>query len=118
MDEGWKTRMTHGPFNTGRYGFTRMRAVRLKRWQLVLAFAVAAALMLTLAVVAVSAFLLIFPAVLVGGLIWRFLAYWRGESASRAGRSGGDQVIDAEYVILSHRERGEPSARDADRDGR
>lgn len=74
----------------------RIRFVRIPPWQLFLAAVIVVAILITLAVVALGAFLIIFPIVLiVGALAWLF-AVFRGPRARRA----GDRVIETEYRVI------------------
>ncbi|MDJ1159363.1 hypothetical protein QNA08_14080 [Chelatococcus sp. SYSU_G07232] len=77
----------------------RIRIVRLPGWQVGLIAAVAVALVLTLALVAVGAFLVILPIVLVAGLLWRFLARtgWFGR---RRRTARGPTTIEGDYVVV------------------
>lgn len=103
--------MTNDPFRRDPYGFARMRVVKLSKWQAVLIAAVAITLVLTLVVVAAGAFLLLFPLVLIGGLLLGLVARWRGRGASPAGgqpaRRGknGEDIVDAEFVVITDRRR-------------
>jgi uncharacterized membrane protein len=106
--------MTQDPFRRDPYGFARMRVMRLNKWQLVLISALALAAVLTLVVVAAGAFLVLFPIVLFVGLIAGMLSRWRGSKPARAPQNSGaranrptEQIIDAEYVILSDKSRDE-----------
>lgn len=105
--------MTHDPFRRDPYGFARMRVVKLSKWQLVLISAVALTLVLTLVVVAAGAFLLLFPIVLIGGLVLGLVARWRGRAPSSMPADGrprkrqGEDIVDAEFVVLTDRRRDE-----------
>lgn len=72
----------------------RIRAIRIKGWQVFLIAALVLALLVTLLIVALGAFLILFPVfVLVGAL-----AYLFGFGRRRApGRDGRGQTIEAEY---------------------
>lgn len=97
--------MTHDPFRAGRYGFAQGRIIRLKPWQLVVVSAAAIALVLALVVAAAGVFLLLFPVLLIGGLIWRFAGRFRNNPPPDNGRGPADkdEIVDAEYVILTDR---------------
>ncbi|CAH1659444.1 conserved hypothetical protein [Hyphomicrobiales bacterium] len=87
-------------------GYDRFRAggiqfTRLKRWQVWLAVAVAATLVLTLAVVAASAFLIIFPIVLIAGLVYRLAARFGLVGRRRPAKNAAPDIIDGEYVIIT-----------------
>ncbi|CAH1666316.1 hypothetical protein [Chelatococcus asaccharovorans] len=87
-------------------GYDRFRAgsiqfTRLKRWQVWLAVAVAATLILTLAVVAASAFLIIFPIVLVAGFLYRLAVRFGLVGRGRATRKAEPDIIDGEYMIIT-----------------
>lgn len=106
--------MTQDPFRRDPYGFARARVLRLSKWQLVLMSALVLAAVLTLVVVAAGAFLVLFPIVLFVGLIAGLVARWRGPKPVQPPQSGGtrkgragEQIIDAEYVILTDRSRDE-----------
>ncbi len=75
----------------------RIRMIQLKSWQVFLIFALVLALLATLLVVAVGAFLILFPIfVLVGAL-----AYLFGFGRRRApGRDGRGQTIETEYRVI------------------
>jgi len=75
----------------------RIRMIQLKRWQVFLIAALVLALLATLLVVAVGAFLILFPIfVLVGAL-----AYLFGFGRRRApGRDGRGQTIETEYRVI------------------
>ena len=75
----------------------RIRTFQLKGWQVFLIFALVLALLATLLVVAVGAFLILFPIfVLVGAL-----AYLFGFGRRRApGRDGRGQTIETEYRVI------------------
>lgn len=102
--------MVHDPF--GRDGFARVRVMRLPKWQLILIGTIAVTLVLTLVVVAAGAFLLLFPVVLIGGLVLGLVARWRGRAGQssvpadgRARTRNGEDIVDAEFVILTDRRR-------------
>ncbi|MGV6871123.1 hypothetical protein ACUSIJ_00295 [Pseudochelatococcus sp. B33] len=105
--------MTNDPFRRDPFGFARVRIVRLPKWQVVLISALAVTLVLTLVVVAAGAFLLLFPVVLIAGLVLGLVARWRnrrgapvaGNPARR--RSDGDDIVDAEYIVITDRRREE-----------
>lgn len=87
-------------------GYDRFRAGgvqfrSLKRWQVWLAIAIVATLVLTLAVVAASAFLIIFPIVLVLGLVYRLAAKFGLTRRRPAAPKGSPDIIDADYVIIT-----------------
>ena len=75
----------------------RIRTVRIKGWQVFLIAALVLALFVTLLIVAVGAFLILFPIfILVGAL-----AYLFGFGRRRApGRDGRGQTIEAEYRVI------------------
>lgn len=75
----------------------RIRTIRIKGWQIFLIAALVLALFVTLLVVALGAFLILFPIfVLVGAL-----AYLFGFGRKRApGRDGRGQTIEAEYRVI------------------
>ena len=75
----------------------RIRTIQLKGWQVFLILALVLALLATLLVVAVGAFLILFPIfVRVGAL-----AYLFGFGRRRApGRDGRGQTIETEYRVI------------------
>ncbi len=75
----------------------RIRTFQLKGWQVFLIFALALALLATLLVVAVGAFLILFPVFVLAGA----LAYLFGFGRRRApGRDGRGQTIETEYRVI------------------
>lgn len=106
----WQVWMTNDPFQRDPFGFARVRMVRIPKWQLMLVSALAITLVLTLVVVAAGAFLLLFPIVVVGGLVLGLVARWRnrGRASTPVRRSGErDDIVDAEYVVITDRRREE-----------
>lgn len=103
--------MTYDP-----WAQARTRVVRLKKWQVILISAGVAAFLIALAVVAAGIFLVVFPAILVIGLIWRFFGgrskkasgNWAARNPSsqeNASQSRQRQIVDAEYVVLTETRR-------------
>ncbi len=85
----------------------RIRTIQLKGWQVFLIFALVLALLATLLVVAVGAFLILFPIFVLAGA----LAYLFGFGRRRApGRDGRGQTIETEYRVI------EPDAKKIGRD--
>ena len=80
------------------YGQPRFRVVQMRPWQIVLAAAIVLALLVALALVAGAVFLIAFPILFVGGLVYRFLG-GRKKPAQRQSRSG-PTVIEGEYEII------------------
>lgn len=85
-----------------------MRVVRIPKWQVVLLSAVAITLVMTLVVVAAGAFLLLFPVVLIGGLILGVVARWRSRrpnpvATARQGTKNREDIVDAEFVVITDR---------------
>ncbi|MDX6806788.1 hypothetical protein [Terrihabitans rhizophilus] len=81
------------------FGAFRVRTRKLPAWQIALIGAVAAALVITLAVVATGVFLVAFPAILILDQVYR----WRARKAKASAvqpRPGQPVVIDAEYEVL------------------
>ncbi len=75
----------------------RIRTIRLKGWQVFLIAALVLALFATLLIVAVGAFLILFPIFILVGAI----AYLFGFGRRRApGRDGRGQTIEAEYRVI------------------
>ena len=88
------------------YSYDRLRGgpiqfIRLNSWQFWLAVAIALTLIFTLAIVAASAFLVVFPIVVIVGLAYRLADRlgWRKRPEPR--RPQSPDVIDGDYVILS-----------------
>ena len=73
----------------------QIRFVRIPRWQLFLAGAFIVALLATLFVLAVGAFIVIFPIVLIAGALAYLFAVFR--SPARPGRDGDPRTIETEY---------------------
>lgn len=101
--------MTQDPFHRYPYGFARARVSQLKKWQLILISVLALAIVLTLVAVAATAFLVLFPAIFLFVLIGGLIARWRSSNNARPPQQGqsthssqqADQIIDAEYVIIT-----------------
>jgi hypothetical protein len=75
----------------------RIRAIRIKGWQVFLIAALVLALFVTLLIVAVGAFLFLFPIFVLAGA----LAYLFGFGRKRApGRDGRGQTIETEYRVI------------------
>lgn len=81
------------------FGAFRARTIKLPAWQIAVIGAAAAALVITLAVVATGVFLLVFPAILA--IDWFYRRRARKEMAARRPAP----VIDAEYEVLPPEER-------------
>ena len=74
----------------------RIRTIRIKGWQVFLIAALVLALFVTLLIVALGAFLILFPIfVLVGAL-----AYLFGFGRRGPGRDGRGQTIETEYRVI------------------
>jgi uncharacterized membrane protein len=85
----------------------RIRTIQIKGWQVFLIFALVLALLATLLVVALGAFLILFPIFVVAGA----LAYLFGFGRRRApGRDGRGQTIETEYRVI------EPEKKSIERD--
>ena len=75
----------------------RIRTIRIKGWQVFLITALVLALFVTLLIVAVGAFLILFPIFILVGAI----AYLFGFGRRRApGRDERGQTIEAEYRVI------------------
>lgn len=111
--------MTHDPFQRYRYNFAQARISRIKRWKLILILVLSLAIVLTLVAVAATAFLVLFPAVLLFVIIGGLIARWRNSTMPKPqqqkqhqnshGSRKHDQIIDAEYVIITDRSNDEKS---------
>lgn len=103
--------MTNDPFGRSPFGFARVRVVQLPKWKLVLLSALAITVLLTLVVVAAGAFLLLFPVVLIGGLVLGIVGRWKSKASvpapgPRATQNDrNDDIVDAEYVVITDRRR-------------
>lgn len=85
----------------------RIRTIRIKGWQVFLIAALVLALFVTLLVVALGAFLILFPIFVLAGA----LAYLFGFGRRRApGRDERGQTIEAEYRVI------EPEKKSIERD--
>lgn len=85
----------------------RIRTIRIKGWQVFLIAALVLALFVTLLVVALGAFLILFPIFVLAGA----LAYLFGFGRRRApGRDGRAQTIETEYRVI------EPEKKSIERD--
>ena len=89
------------PYDRNPYGAFRSRAVKLPAWQIAVIGALAAALIITLAIVATGVFLLAFPALLVLDWVYR----WRTRKsrpapATSSRRPGSETVITTDYEVL------------------
>jgi len=93
----------------GSYEQVRVRLIRVPRWQIALIGAIAVAFLVTLAVLAASVFLVVFPIVVIAGLVWRIVAYLRG---GRAPARSGPVEIEAEYKVVADRALEERRTRD------
>lgn len=83
------------------FGLFRLRAAKLPAWQIAVIGAIAAAIVVTLAIVATGVFLVVFPALLVLDAVYR----WRARKSTRAARPTGETIIDAEYQVLPPEDR-------------
>ncbi|MFC5068568.1 hypothetical protein [Flaviflagellibacter deserti] len=83
------------------FGLFRLRASRMPAWQIAVIGAIAAAIVVTLAIVATGVFLVVFPALLVLDAVYR----WRARKSARAPRSASETIIDAEYEVLPPEDR-------------
>jgi hypothetical protein len=81
------------------YGQPRFRVVQMRPWQIILAAAVVLALLVALALVAGAVFLIAFPILFVGGLIYRFLG-GRKKPPVRPEPAAKVTVIEGEYEII------------------
>lgn len=82
----------------------------MKKWQVVLILVLVLAVVLTLVAVAATAFLVLFPAVLLFVIIGGFIARWRSSRIVQPSKTPGsrttrkqEQIVDAEYVIITDR---------------
>jgi hypothetical protein len=75
----------------------RLRLVQVPGWQLALIVAVVLAIGVTLAVVAVGVFLVVFPAILIGGAVYQLFRKMRARSAADR---RAPPVIEAEYRVI------------------
>jgi hypothetical protein len=80
------------------YGAFRARAIKLPAWQIAVIGAAAAALVITLAVVATGVFLLVFPAMILLDWIYR----WRHRKPRTAAPQPAprETVITTDYEVL------------------
>lgn len=85
--------------------FDRMRFTvkKVSWWQIALVVAVALAIGTALALVAASVFLVVFPVVVIGGLIYRFFG-GRKDGLRQRPSAADMTIIDAEYRVLSPEE--------------
>jgi len=84
-------------------GLYRLKSAKMPAWQIAVIGTIAAAIVITLAVVATGVFLLVFPAILLLDFIYRRTRRGRVRPARRS-----DTVIDAEYEVLPPDNRREP----------
>jgi hypothetical protein len=81
------------------FGAFRVRTMKLPAWQIAIIGALAAALVITLAIVATGVFLVAFPAILLIDQIYRWRARRRTGTPDVASR-GRPVVIEADYEVL------------------
>ena len=83
---------------TNRFGTFGVRAMKLPAWQIALIGAVAAALLISLAVLATGVFLVVFPVIFLVDQAYR----WRARRARAVAPvpRGRPVVIDGEYEVL------------------
>jgi hypothetical protein len=83
---------------TNRFGTFRVLATKLPAWQIALIGAAAAALLISLAVLATGVFLVVFPVIFLIDQAYRWRAR-RARAAAPAPR-GRPVIIEAEYEVL------------------
>ena len=83
---------------TNRFGAFRVRAMKMPAWQIALIGAIAAALLISLAVLATGVFLVVFPVIFLLDQAYR----WRARRARKSTPAphGRPLVIDGEYEVL------------------